>query len=90
MIFIRWWNLTFRPLDAEIQHFRPQIRILREKSSLEPAGKLPNPESTPKYDQNYVFNHCFINHIMGLQEIPEIPRNVLEFPRNFLGVPGGF
>ena len=44
----------FSPQDAKHDHFGPQIRILREKSSLEPAGKLPNPESRSKYDQTYI------------------------------------
>ena len=49
----------FRPLDARNEHFRLQIRILREKSYPEPAGKLPNPEPRSKYDQNYCFNKLF-------------------------------
>ena len=45
----------FRPLDAKIDKFGPQIRILREKSYPELAGKLPNPAPRSKYDQNYVW-----------------------------------
>ena len=55
----------FRPLDAKIEHFRPLIRILREKSSLGTAGKLANPASRSKYDQNDFLDYFFINHIIG-------------------------
>ena len=39
-----------------------QIRSLSEKSSPEPAGKLPNAESRSRDDQNYVFS-CFLLHV---------------------------
>ena len=35
--------------------------MLREKLSPEPAGKLPNPESRPNYDQN-----CCLNYLIEM------------------------
>ena len=45
---------NFWPLDANILKCWPQIRILRQKSCLEPAGNLENPESRPKNVKNDV------------------------------------
>ena len=54
-------NLVFRifwPLDAGIEHFGPEIRILREISFPEPAGNGPAPESRSKSGQiNFLM--CF-------------------------------
>ena len=46
------------PLDAGIGYFWPQIRILREISSLEPAGNVQNPKSRSENDEiNFLI--CF-------------------------------
>ena len=52
-VFLKFWLL-----DAGILQFWPQIRILRQKSCLEPAGKLENPSSRSKNAQIY-FLICF-------------------------------
>ena len=46
VVFPKFW-----PLDAKILQIWPQIRILRQKSCLEPAGKLENPSSRSKNAQ---------------------------------------
>ena len=53
MNFLREVFPNFSLLDAKIGISRPQIRILREISSLEPAGKLENPASRPKNVKTY-------------------------------------
>ena len=48
------------PLGAKHEHFCPIIRILREKSSPEPAGKLPNPDSRSRHDHNDLFDYFMV------------------------------
>ena len=48
----------FSLLDTKIGYFWPQIRILREISYPEPAGKLENPASRPNNVKYYVLT-CF-------------------------------
>ena len=50
-VFPKFW-----PLDGRTQRIWPQIRIPRQKSFPEPAGKLENPESRSK-STDFV---CFI------------------------------
>ena len=47
------------PLDAGFRYFWPQIRILREISSPEPAGKVQNPDSRSKNEEFYLLI-CFL------------------------------
>ena len=48
------------------EHFGPEIRILREKSSLEPAGKLSNPDSKHIHEAINVFICLCFNLFMRL------------------------
>ena len=50
-IFYRVVFPNFCPLDAGIRHFEVLFQILREISSLEPAGKLGNLEPRSKNSQ---------------------------------------
>ena len=59
----------FWPLDTGIGYFWPQIRILREISSLEPAGNVQNPKSRSENDEINFSNLFFINPFMGLDKI---------------------
>ena len=58
IVFPKFW-----PLDAGILQIWPQIRILRQKSCLEPAGKLANLSSRPKNGQINFLICFFINPI---------------------------
>ena len=51
------------PVDARLEYFGPEIRILREKSSLQPAGKLLNSASRPKSGQkDFLICLCYQSH----------------------------
>ena len=49
---------NFWALDTGILQIWPNIRILREISSPEPAGKVQNPESRSKNEEIH-FEICF-------------------------------
>ena len=54
------------PLHTTICTFRPQFRILREISSLEPAPKVKIPESRSEHEEIYFLMCFFLNLFMGL------------------------
>ena len=58
---------NFCPLDAGICHFEVLFRILREISSLEPAGKLGNLEARSKNVQINCLMCFLFNPITGLE-----------------------
>ena len=55
----------FSPLELEILHLGPEIRILREISSLEPAPKVWNPKSWSEKEDVICLISCF-SPFMGL------------------------
>ena len=58
--FRRFAFPTFWPPGEGFEHFGPQIRILRQKSCLEPAGNLENPSSRPN-NVKIMFLICFLS-----------------------------
>ena len=55
------------PPGEEFEHFGPQIQILHEISSLEPAGKLWNLESRPKSGRNEVIELQLVHGVSLLK-----------------------
>ena len=58
----------FFPLELEIRHFGPQIRILREISSLEPAPKVWKLKSWSENEETIFEISLFFNPFMGLNK----------------------
>ena len=58
-------------LGSGFSYFWPQIRILREISSLEPAPKVKIPEFRSENDEIYFLMCFFLNLFMGLYRLTD-------------------